>query len=63
MSVSEIPFRLEIFFWNMVIDFLSGLRSGLRTNLKTALLPGLVLALAGFSIGLLLGVACLRMSL
>ena len=59
MSVSEIPFRLEIFFWNMVIDFLSGL----RTNLKTALLPGLVLALAGFSIGLLLGVACLRMSL
>ena len=59
MSVSEIPFRLEIFFWNMVIDFLSGL----RTNLRTALLPGLVLALAGFSIGLLLGVACLRMSL
>ena len=59
MSVSEIPFRLEIFFWNTVIDFLSGL----RTNLKTALLPGLVLALAGFSIGLLLGVAYLRMSL
>jgi hypothetical protein len=59
MSVSEIPFRLEIFFWEIVIDFLSGL----RTSLKAALLKGIALALAGFSIGLLLGLAYLRIGL
>lgn len=51
MSVSEIPFRLEILFWDMVINFLSGL----RTNLKSILLPGLLLALSSFSLGLILG--------
>ena len=59
MSVSGIPFRIEIFFLDIVIHFLSGL----RTNLKSILLPSLFLAFSGFSIGLVLGLSNLRIGL